>query len=103
MRLKSMKAFAVLLVAFAVFVSSSGAQLSPTPVKTPPWADTVNESPIYPVGDAAPVYRTVLDLIYLDGSKRPPVIIMVDSAEGGHVGGPGPFAKCIGDAWKHKS
>jgi hypothetical protein len=103
MRLKSMETFAVPLAAFAVFVSSSGAQLSPTPVKTSPWADTTNESPIYPVGDAVPVYRAVLDLLYLDGNKRPPVIIMLDSAEGGHVGGPCPIAKCIGDPWKHKS
>jgi hypothetical protein len=99
----SVKSLAALLVAFGAFVSSSGAQLSPVPAKTPPWADTTNESPIYPVGDAAPVYRAVLDLIYLDGSKRPPVIIMVDSADGGHVGGPCPLAKCVGYTWSHKS
>lgn len=93
----------LLLAASALITSEAPGQLSPVPVKTPPWADSANESPIYPVGDAAPVYRSVLDLIYLDGSKRPPVIIMLDSAEGGHVGGPCPFAKCIGDAWKHKS
>jgi len=97
------KSFAILLAAFGAFVSSSGAQTSPVPVRVPPWADTANESPIYPVGDAAPVYRAVLDLIYLDGSKRPPVIIMVDSAEGGHVGGPCPLAKCVGYTWPHKS
>lgn len=97
-----MKSLAALLTALGAFVSSSGAQLSPVPVKDPPWADTTSESPIYPVGDAVPVYRAVLDLIYLDGSKRPPVIIMVDSAEG-HMGGPCPFAKCIGDPWQHKA
>ena len=91
-----------LLVASVLIAWEAHGQLSPVPVKDPPWADTTNESPIYPVGDAVPVYRAVLDLIYLDGSKRPPVIIMVDSAEG-HMGGPCPFAKCIGDPWKHKS
>jgi len=93
----------LLLAASALITSEARGQLSPVPIKNPPWADTTNESPIYPVGDAAPVYRAVLDLIYLDGGKRPPVIIMLDSAEGGHVGGPCPIAKCIGDAWKHKS
>ena len=88
--------------AFAAFAPSSGAQFSPVPVKNPPWADTTNESSIYPVGDAVPVYRAVLDLIYLDGNKRPPVIVMFDSAEG-HMGGPCPFAKCVGEVWKHKS
>ena len=95
--------FAALLVCFAAFVPSSSAQVRPSPPKVPPWADTIGESPIYPIGDAVPVYRAVLDLLYLDGSKRPSVIIMVDSAEGGHVGGPCPIAKCIGDPWKHKS
>jgi hypothetical protein len=96
-------AFAGLLVFFAAFVPSSDAQLSPVPVKAPFWDDTTNDSPIYPVGDAVPVYRAVLDLIYLDGSRRPSVIIIVDSADRGHMGGPCPFAKCVGDVWKHKS
>jgi len=95
--------FLPLLVFFAAFAPTSGAQVRPIAPKIPPWADTIGESPIYPVGDAVPVYRAVLDLLYLDGSKRPSVIIMVDSAEGGHVGGPCPIAKCIGDPWKHKS
>jgi len=95
--------FSLLLAASVLIAREAHGQRSPVPLKDPPWADTTNESPIYPVGDAAPVYRAVLDLIYLDGSKRPPVIIMVDSAEGGHVGGPCPFAKCVGYAWNHKS
>ena len=95
-------AFAALLLFFAAFVTTSGAQVKPVPAKTPPWDDTTHESPIYPVGDAVPVYRAVLDLLYLDGSKRPPVIIMLDSADG-HTGGPCPIAKCIGEPWKHKS
>jgi hypothetical protein len=95
-------ALTALLAFFAALVSSSGAQLSPVPVIAPAWADTTNESAIYPVGDATPVYRAVLDLIYLDGNKRPSVIIMLDTAEG-RMGGPCAFAKCLGDAWKHKS
>jgi hypothetical protein len=94
--------FPLLLAASVLVTREAYGQLSPVPVKVPPLADTANESPIYPVGDAVPVYRAVLDLLYLDGNKRPPVIIMVDSTEG-HMGGPCPFAKCIGDVWKHKS
>jgi len=89
-------------VTFGTIPSPSAAQTSPTPVK-PRSADTADESPLYPVGDATPVYRAVLDLIYLDGSKRPPVIIMLDSAEGGYTGGPCPVAKCIENSWAHKS
>jgi hypothetical protein len=94
---------ALLFAASVLIAREAHGQRSPVPPKNPPPADTTNESPIYPVGDAAPVYRAVLDLIYLDGSARPPVIIMVDSAEGGHMGGPCPFAKCVGNAWTHKS
>jgi len=94
--------FLPLLVFFAAFAPSTGAQVKPVPAKTPAWDDTTHESPIYPVGDAVPVYRAVLDLLYLDGSKRPPVIVMLDSADA-HMGGPCPFAKCVREAWKHKS
>ncbi len=92
----------LLLAASVLIAWEAHGQLSPVPVKDPPWADTTNESPIYPVGDAIPVYRAVLDLIYLDGNKRPSVIIMLDTAEG-RMGGPCAFAKCLGEAWKHKS
>ena len=84
------------------FVSSSGAQAGPAPSRIPPSADTAYQ-PLYPVGDATPVYRAVLDLIYLDGSSRPPVIIMIDSADGRYMGGPCPIAKCIDYSWAHKS
>jgi hypothetical protein len=96
-------AFLFLCATVGGFASPARAQGSPAPAKITFWDDTANESPIYPVGEAAPVYRAVLDLIYLDGSKRPPVIIMLDSAEGGHMGGPCPFAKCAGNSWTHKS
>jgi hypothetical protein len=89
-------------VTFGTFPSTSVAQASPTPAKILS-ADTADESPLYPVGDATPVYRAVLDLIYLDGSKRPPVVIMLDSAEGGYTGGPCPVAKCVENSWTHKS
>ena len=91
-----------LLAGAAAIPSEAHGQQSPVPVKEPAWADTTNESPIYPVGDAVPVYRAVLDFIYVDGKARPSVIIMLDSAEG-RMGGPCAFAKCLGDAWKHKS
>lgn len=92
-----------LLAASVLIAREAHGQRSPVPVKGPTWPDSTKESPIYPVGDATPVYRAVLDLIYLDGSKRPPVIIMIDSAEGGHMGGPCPFAKCVDYSWAHKS
>jgi hypothetical protein len=40
------------------------------------------ETPVrdYPFGDAVDVYRAALDLLYLDGEKRPSVIVMHDSA-----------------------
>src|SRR5215212_1921733 len=99
-----MKSFFILIAASAAFASSSAAQVSPVPAKLPFWNDTIGESPIYPVGDAIPVYRAVLDLIYLDGNKRPGTIVMLDTAEG-HMGGPCPFAKCPGRerVWKHRS
>ena len=93
----------LLLAASVLIAREAHAQRSPVPVKGPTWPDSTKESPIYPVGDATPVYRAVLDLIYLDGNKRPPVIILLDSAEGGHIGGPCPFAICTRDSWTHKS
>lgn len=95
-------ALAASVIFFAAFAPTSGAQVKPVTPKTPPWDDTTSESPIYPIGDAVPVYRAVLDLLYLDGSKRPPVIVMIDSAEA-HMGGPCPFVKCLSGPWKHKS
>ncbi|MFL5509837.1 MAG: hypothetical protein ACJ79J_09635, partial [Gemmatimonadaceae bacterium] len=88
--------------AFAAVATTSSAQVS-RPPGPPPWADTTGESPIYPVGEAIPVYRAVLDLLYLDGDRRPPVIIMWDTAERRFGGGPCPIAKCPGPKWFHKS
>lgn len=103
MRFVSTQLVVTLLAASAGIPSIGRAQLSPVPLKSPPpWADTTGESPIYPVGDAIPVYRAVLDLLYLDGDKRPPIIVLHDTAQRG-LGGPCPFAKCIGPAWKHRA
>jgi hypothetical protein len=91
-----------LALAGAVLITVDAySQANPVPAKISFIDDSTGESPIYPTGDAIPVYRAVLDLLYLDGNKRPPVIIMLDTAEG-HAGGPCPIAKCI-DTWKHKS
>lgn len=83
--------------------STSAAQRTATPARPPFWADTVGESPIYPVGEAIPVYRAVLDLLYRDGDRRPSVIIMWDTAERRSSPGPCPIAKCPGPQWTHKS
>ena len=98
---------AIFFVALAVIATSSHAQANPAPTPSHAgvqfWTDTIGESPIYPIGDAVPVYRAVLDLIYLDGNKRPPVIIMLDSAER-RAYGPCPFERCpTGGPWTHKS
>ena len=93
-------------VAFAAIVavaSTSTAQRTATPARPPFWADTVGESPVYPVGEAIPVYRAVLDLLYIDGDRRPSVIIMWDTAERRSSPGPCPIAKCPGMQWTHKS
>ena len=93
----------ILLVAVATIASSSRAQIRPAPPSTSFLNDTLTESPIYPVGDAVGVYRAVLDLVYHDGEKRPSVIVMLDTVEAGHAGGPCPFDKCTGSTWAHKS
>jgi len=99
-----MKRFAFLAAVFVALSSGVRAQVARAPTTVPFWDDTLSESPIYPIGDAIPVYRAVLDLIYLDGNKRPSVIVMLDSAVG-HMGGPCPFDKCPAGSglWKHKS
>jgi len=77
-----MKRFAFLAAVFVALSSGVRAQVARAPTTVPFWDDTLSESPIYPIGDAIPVYRAVLDLIYLDGNKRPSVIVMLDSAVG---------------------
>ena len=97
-----MKLFAI-SVASLTIASAGGAQRKATSARVPYWADTVGESSIYPVGEAAPVYRAVLDLLYRDGNRRPSVIIMWDTAERRSSPGPCPIAKCPGMTWTHKS
>jgi hypothetical protein len=94
------KLLPIVLVASALITTEAQSQASPA-TSNPIFDDSTGESPIYPVGDAIQVYRAVLDLIYIDGNRRPGVIVMLDSAEG-HAGGPCPIAKCIA-TWKHKS
>ncbi|HEX6627668.1 MAG TPA: hypothetical protein VF105_06930, partial [Gemmatimonadaceae bacterium] len=94
---------AVAFAALVALASTSAAQRTARPARPPFWADTVGESPIYPVGEALPVYRAVLDLLYLDGDRRPSVIIMWDTAERRSSPGPCPIARCPGPQWTHKS
>jgi hypothetical protein len=73
----------VLLIAvacYSAFASSAEAQAraSNTPSR---WDDSTGESNVYPIGDAVDVYRSVLDLLYIDGRERPPYIILVDTAQ----------------------
>lgn len=94
--------FAAACASLVAFASTSSAQRTPAPSRPPFWADTVGESDVYPVGEAVPVYRAVLDLLYRDGNRRPSVIIMWDTAER-RSSGPCPIARCIGTQWAHKS
>jgi len=68
------------LCAFSLaFVTSAEAQ-QPSRNAQSRWDDSTGESDVYPVGDAVDVYRSVLDLLYVDGRERPPYIILVDTA-----------------------
>jgi hypothetical protein len=102
LRLISVKFLTLQLVAYAAVASALHAQGRPAAGSLPPWVDTTGESPVYPVGDAIPVYRAVLDLLYLDGDQRPGIIVMHDTAEG-RTGGPCAFDKCVDHVWAHKS
>ena len=92
----------ILFVASLLASSAANAQVKMPPgyPGKPPWADTARESNIYPVGDAVGVYTAVLDLYFIDGTERPPIIVMHDTAEG-RSGGPCPM-QCS-EVWLHKS
>ena len=47
------------------------------------------------------VYRAVLDLFFVDGDESPSIIVLHDTAEGRHNGGPCPIA--CERTWPHKS
>ena len=96
------KRFVLLTVCAFALGSRVEAQARPDPRGAPPpWIDTIGESGVYPIGDAVGVYRAALDLIYKDGDKRPPVIVLHDTAEGRSGDGPCPVA--CEYVWRHKS
>jgi len=68
----------------------------------PPWRDTTGQPSVYPSGDAVDVYRTVLDLFFVDGDESPSIIVMQDTAEPPSNGGPCPAVVCE-QVWQHKS
>jgi hypothetical protein len=68
----------------------------------PPWRDTTGESGVYPFGDAVDVYRTVLDLFFVDGDESPSIIVIEDTAQPPNNGGPCPMDVCDQD-WPHKA
>src|SRR2546423_1399154 len=69
----------ILAVASLAIASPAVAQQPPARTR-PMWADSTGESDVYPTGDAVDVYRTVLDLLYVDGHDHPPYVILNDSA-----------------------
>jgi hypothetical protein len=90
------------VLASALITAQAQSQAAAAAGKPSVFEDSTGESPIYPVGDAIPVYRAVLDLLYLDGKSRPSMIVMHDSSAW-KTGGPCPVAKCASAAWTHKS
>jgi hypothetical protein len=92
----------VLFAASAAIALVAEAQVrTPDPRGRPPWADTTGESGIYPIGDAVDVYRTLLDLFFVDGDESSRIIVMHDTAERRHGDGPCPVA--CERTWPHKS
>src|SRR5881275_2137704 len=63
--------------------------------------DSTGEPNVYPVGDAIGVYRSVLDLLYIDGKDRPKLVVMWDSVMR-EASGPCAFTECK-NGWTHKS
>jgi hypothetical protein len=98
--LRLIELVALLLASSTAFVFNAHAQAQPDPNWIPPWADTTGESGVYPVGDAIGVYRAALDLLYIDGDKKPSIIVVHDTAER-HGGGPCPIP--CDRVWPHKS
>jgi hypothetical protein len=90
----------LLLAATATLAANLHAQTFDPRVR-PPWVDTTGESGVYPNGDAVDVYRAALDLLYIDGNKRPSVIVLHDTVE--IRGGDGPCPVACKQAWPHKS
>ncbi|MEO8910009.1 MAG: hypothetical protein ABI408_07250 [Gemmatimonadaceae bacterium] len=88
-------------VAVSLALTSPAAAQGYSAAGSNPLLDTIGESPIYPIGDAIPVYRAVLDLLYKNGGERPTTIMMHDSVEG-RSEGPCALELC-GHAWPHKS
>jgi hypothetical protein len=73
------RAFTFLLTASLLVPGRiAGAQQQSSEI--PQYADSTGESDDYPVGDAAKVYRAILDLLYVDGGDRPSVIVLWDRA-----------------------
>jgi hypothetical protein len=62
------------------FATSAEAQGRPSSTLSR-WDDSTGESNVYPVGDAVDVYRSVLDLLYVDGRDRPPYVVLLDTAQ----------------------
>ena len=92
----------VLCAASSAIALVAEAQIrTPDPRGRPPWADTASESGIYPVGDAVGVYTAVLDLFFVEGDESPRIIVMHDTAETRHSGGPCPYG--CEQPWPHKS
>jgi hypothetical protein len=93
----------LLLILFGCPAVNTGTQSQvQTSAGMPPWRDTTGVPGVYPIGEAVDVYRTVLDLFFVDGDESPSIIVMQDTAEPPSGGGPCPADVCE-QVWPHKS
>lgn len=87
-------------LSLAIVLSSQawGQRVPETASQTP--RDTAEKPDVYPIGEAVAVYRAVLDLLYVDGKRRPDLIVLHDTARR-QSGGPCP--RPCPQRWPHKS
>ncbi|MDQ6770576.1 MAG: hypothetical protein M3Z54_11385 [Gemmatimonadota bacterium] len=89
-------------LACSVTAFAADAQVpAPDGCSPPIVADTTGGSGVYPNGDAADVYRTVLDLFFVDGDESPSIIVMHDRAE--NPSEATQYCGAVCNPWTHKS
>jgi hypothetical protein len=89
-------------LAFSATAFAADAQVpAPDGCSPPIVADTTGGSGVYPNGDAADVYRSVLDVFFVDGEQSPSIIIMHDRAE--NPSESTQYCGAVCNPWMHQS